>query len=223
MGRGAMAGFQHSTSNLLDLLHGGRPKDEEPHVKRSVAKKDNDGIEYIVRVDLESLGILEEEFDDLQSLFEMFDRDKDGILSVKELQLLLRCLGLQPSLEQASGLASTVSCDMIGFSISFNEYLRLISLQRREDPTEEALLNMFQILDPDGKEFITEAVFRKIMRAKDDVTDEDVEEMIKEYKSLTTQLEEVEAESVIFYKGLADTFKRFFMSSISDFISMLQT
>ena len=65
---------------------------------------------------------------------------------------------------------------------------------------------MFQILDPDGKEFITEAVFRKIMRAKDDITDEDVEEMIKEYKSLTTQLEEVEAESVIFYKGLADTF-----------------
>ena len=44
--------FGHSTSNLLDLLHGGRPKDEEPHVKRSLAKKDNDGIEYICRVNL---------------------------------------------------------------------------------------------------------------------------------------------------------------------------
>ena len=41
-----------SSSNLLELLHGGRPKEEEPHVKRSLAKKDGDGIEYIVRVDL---------------------------------------------------------------------------------------------------------------------------------------------------------------------------
>ena len=40
-----------STSNLLDLLHGGRPRDEEPHVKRSTAKK-KEGVEYIVRVDL---------------------------------------------------------------------------------------------------------------------------------------------------------------------------
>ena len=39
-------------SNLAELLHGGRPKDEEPHVKKSLAKKDGDGIEYIVRVNL---------------------------------------------------------------------------------------------------------------------------------------------------------------------------
>ena len=63
--------FGHSTSNLMDLLHGGRPKDEEPHVKRSLAKKDNEGIEYICRVNLEDLGITDEEFDDLQSLFEV--------------------------------------------------------------------------------------------------------------------------------------------------------
>ena len=34
-------------------IHSGRPKDEEPHVKRAVSKKGNDsGIEYIIRVDL---------------------------------------------------------------------------------------------------------------------------------------------------------------------------
>ena len=42
-----------STSNLAELLHGGRPKDEEPHVKKSGKKKgDDENIEYIVRVDL---------------------------------------------------------------------------------------------------------------------------------------------------------------------------
>ena len=38
--------------NLSELVHGGRPKDEEPHVKKSLARKDGDGIEYILRVNL---------------------------------------------------------------------------------------------------------------------------------------------------------------------------
>ena len=68
-------------------------------------------------MDLESLGINEDDFEDLQSLFEvvfeslvsvelnyssfqLFDRDRDGILTIKEVQMLLRCLGLKPDLEQ---------------------------------------------------------------------------------------------------------------------------
>ena len=40
---------------LAEPLHKGRPKDEEPHIKRVPIKKDSDsGIEYIVRVDMVS-------------------------------------------------------------------------------------------------------------------------------------------------------------------------
>ena len=54
---------------LGESLHKGRPKDEEPHVKRAVSKKGNDsGIEYIVRIDLEELGILEDEFEELPDI-----------------------------------------------------------------------------------------------------------------------------------------------------------
>ena len=46
-----MAGFE--VDILGESLHKGRPKDEEPHVKRAVSKKGNEaGIEYIVRIDL---------------------------------------------------------------------------------------------------------------------------------------------------------------------------
>jgi hypothetical protein len=110
----------------------------------------------------ESLGIDEDEFDDLQSLFQvgflsinffsfnpmlnlqLFDRDKDGILTIKETVMLLRCLGLKPNLDQAKAMAAMVTCDMTGFSISFNEYLRLISIQRRAEPDEESLIEVFQ-------------------------------------------------------------------------------
>ena len=60
---------------------------------------------------------------------------------------------------------------------------------------------MIRNLDPEGNEYITEVEFRKIMRCKNDVPEEDVEEMIEEYKSVNTQSEDTG--SVIFYKGLA--------------------
>jgi len=69
-------------------------------VKRSVSKKGKDGIEYLLRVDLEELEISEEDFDDLQSLFELFDNDKDGVLNLKEFQVMIRCLGIHLTSEQ---------------------------------------------------------------------------------------------------------------------------
>ena len=51
-------------------MHGGRPKHEEPHVKK-IKKRTYEKTEYILRVDLESLGINEDDFEDLQSLFEV--------------------------------------------------------------------------------------------------------------------------------------------------------
>jgi len=178
---------EKSPSNLAEVLHGGRPKDEEPHVKKSGKKKkegEEDAVEYIVRVDLESLGINEDEFDDLQSLFQLFDRDKDGILTIKETQMLLRCLGLKPTLDQAKAMVSMVTPDITGFSISFNEYLRLISIQRRADPDEETLLEVFQTFDPANSGQIGENEFRKIMKSKEGIPDEDIEEMLDEYKRL---------------------------------------
>ena len=48
----------------------------------------------------ESLDINEDDFDDLENLFEMYDRDKDGIINLKEIQMVLRCLGMKTSIEQ---------------------------------------------------------------------------------------------------------------------------
>ena len=45
---------------------------------------------------------------------------------------------------KAVSLARLVSCDRHGFSISFNEYLQLVSIQRKGEPDEETLLDVFQ-------------------------------------------------------------------------------
>ena len=101
-----MAGKEMAeTAGLLgEVAHPGRPKDEEPHIKRSIKKK-QEVIDYLVRVNLEELGIDESSFEvdrlfrwvpsvqELQALFRMFDNDKDGVLSIKEFEKVLAVLG----------------------------------------------------------------------------------------------------------------------------------
>lgn len=41
----------------------------------------------------DELKIDDDDFEDLQSLYQLFDLDKDGILNHREFEKLLRCLG----------------------------------------------------------------------------------------------------------------------------------
>ena len=50
-------------------------------------------MDYLVRVDLDKLGIDEKQFEEMQELFKMFDGDRDGVLSLKEFERLMGVLG----------------------------------------------------------------------------------------------------------------------------------
>ena len=103
---------------------------------------------------------------------------------------------------QAKSLARLVSCDRHGYSISFNEYLRLVSIQRKEEPDGDRLLEAFQSVffsyqllfgscflvrsfDPTSSGVISEEHFRKIMRSKESVDEEDINEMIRGRENLS--------------------------------------
>ena len=172
-----------STSNLNDVLYGGRPKNEEPHVKRTTKKK-SEKIEYIVRVDLDELKINDNEFEDLQSLFVLFDLDKDGILNFKEYEKLLRCLGYRLTEDQAGTLAKSVSVDQTNCSVSFNEYLTLMSVQQEAEPDHETLVDVFASFDREGLGKISENTFVELLKSKDDIVEDDIQEMLDEYYRL---------------------------------------
>ena len=58
-----MAKDMVDTAGLLgEVAHPGRPREEEPHIKRSVKKK-QEVIDYLVRVNLKDLGIDESSFE----------------------------------------------------------------------------------------------------------------------------------------------------------------
>ena len=110
----------------------------------------------------DALKIGDDEFEDLQSLYQLFDLDKDGILNFKEFEKILRCLGYRLtgkyiyntslihlyflhciSEEQARILAKTVSVDKTNCSVSFNEFLQLMSVQQEAEPDHETLVDVF--------------------------------------------------------------------------------
>ena len=120
-------------------------------------------------------------------------------------------------------MASLVSVDVSGFSVSYNEYLKLISIKRRAEPDQDTLMEVFRsldnmyiyivsphfildiiyfthfqckspssianilsfrIFDPHNTGTIDEEQFRKIMKSKQGIPEEDVEEMIDGNKQI---------------------------------------
>ena len=100
----------------------------------------------------------------LRSSLQMFDVDQDGILNLMEAQHVLGCLGFRgtsaesvnirnnvyrskvkviPIHPQIARLVEEVSVDKTQHSLSFNEYLILVSVNRRAQPTQNALLDAF--------------------------------------------------------------------------------
>lgn len=167
---------------MLAPLHSGRPSDEEPHVKKTMKGK-TEKIELICRINQEELGYLEDEYEDLKALFQMFDFDQDGVVSLKEACGMLRCVGFGHHEEVIRPLVEPVSADTTDASLSFNEFLKLVALKRREAPNENNLLAVFKTFDVKDTGRISESKFRQILATKQ-VPKEDVDGILEEYRKL---------------------------------------
>ena len=94
----------------------------------------------------------------------MFDVDEDGVLNLMEVQHVLRCLGFKGFDEKSvcfskmsqklimifwkiKRIVAEVTIDQTHHSLSFNEYLTLISNNRRAQPSEANLIDAFGYLE----------------------------------------------------------------------------
>ena len=57
---------------------------------------------------------------------------------------MLRCLGLVTDDERMAAMVSSVGVDTSHHSLSFNEFLSLVSRQRREEPSDQGLRAAFR-------------------------------------------------------------------------------
>ena len=122
----------------------------------------------------------EEKITEFRAAFELFDKDRDGTITTKELGILMRNLGRNPSEEELKQMIREVDLDGNG-TIDFKEFLCLMVKKMKGTDTEEELLEAFKVFDRDGNGYITSHELRYIMtNLGEGLTPEEVEEMVKE-------------------------------------------
>ncbi|XP_003393273.1 uncharacterized protein LOC126919538 [Bombus affinis] len=121
-----------------------------------------------------------EQKDDIKEAFDLFDPDGTGRIATKELKVAIRALGFEPKKEEIKKLIADVDPDGLG-TLSFEEFLNLMSTKMLEKDTKEEVLKAFRLFDDDNTGKITFKNLKRVARELgENLTDEELQEMIDE-------------------------------------------
>ena len=124
--------------------------------------------------------LTDEKIMEFKAAFELFDKDRNGKITSKELGTVMRGLGQNPTEEELKQMIREVDLDGNG-TIDFKEFLCLMVKKMKDTDTDEELLEAFKVFDRDGNGFITSHELRNIMiQLEEDLTPEEIEEMVRE-------------------------------------------
>jgi calmodulin len=122
----------------------------------------------------------EDKITECREVFDLFDKDKDGSITTKELGDVMRALGANPTNTELQEMIAEVDKDNSG-KIEFNEFLDLFARKMKDPDTEEDLIEAFKIFDKDGSGNISAQELRHVMTTLGEkLTEEEADEMIRE-------------------------------------------
>ena len=121
----------------------------------------------------------EEQISELKEAFILFDRDKDGKITVKEFAVIMRALGQSPSEADIRDYARQVSSE--DGLILLDDFLVCMAKQMKKPvDTVEELKEAFRVFDRDGTGYISTVELRHIMTTLGEkLSEEEANEMMK--------------------------------------------
>eukprot|EP00057_Strongylocentrotus_purpuratus_P027226 XP_011681700.1 PREDICTED: calmodulin-like [Strongylocentrotus purpuratus] len=118
-----------------------------------------------------------EEEKELKTVFSFLDKKENGEIGVDDVGAVLRALGYRPTDEELQYMVQEVTQNHEKGSITFNEFLALMT----EEDTEDDLKEMFSVFDKHDKGFISVSDLREVLiELGIKTTDRDIDEMIEE-------------------------------------------
>jgi calmodulin len=129
---------------------------------------------------MSSDSLTEDKINEFKEAFEIFEKDKDGYITTKELGDIMKNLGQTPSEAELQDMINEVDIDGNG-TIDFKEFLGLMARKMRDNDSEEELIEAFKVFDRDGNGLISNVELQHVMASLgENVTMDEVDEMIKE-------------------------------------------
>lgn len=128
----------------------------------------------------EEFNLTDDQILDFKDAFKKFDEDGSGEISTEELGTVMRMLGHDLKQYQLEDCIAFVDADGSG-SVDFSEFLELMKMKTKEHQEEAEVKEAFRILDRENKGEISSSIIKEIlMQLDEDITEEDVDEMIYE-------------------------------------------
>lgn len=124
--------------------------------------------------------ITEKKISELREAFEIFDRDQDGYITIKELADIMRNLGNPPTEGEIQDMINEVDIDGNG-NINFQEYISLMARRMRDGDLEEEMKQVFKLFDRDGNGLVGASELKSVMIGiGEKITDDEIDDMIRE-------------------------------------------
>ena len=125
-------------------------------------------------------GLSEEQVEELMEAFSVFDREGRGSITTKELGVVMRALGQDPTEAELTDMVNEVDLDGNG-NIEFEEFMALMSKKMKQNDTEEELMEAFKLFDKKGNGFITMNDLKIILEnLGEKLSNEEIQDMIKD-------------------------------------------
>ena len=97
--------------------------------------------------------LTKEQIEELQAAFEIFDKDSDGVITIQELEEVVRSLGQVTRPEDVKEMISQLDADNSG-TVDFHEFLMMMGRKMIAGEEEDELRQAFHVFDDNNDGFI---------------------------------------------------------------------